>query len=719
MRARKITIPGGGKFIINNVTETGDNCIAGYGFLLSEDEQFQNGILLIKFDTLLTIQWAKYITNIHTSTSSPSYYLLGLHSDSEGTIFTAAYSTNPVTSAFISAIGKNGNLLWSTGLEKNFLFNQGILSDNFNFSLGSIEDKLLVFQAYSERPIINSQLVGRPGFIGYSLNKYTGAITRINKCYIPYLTPGRFALYAGLNNYSTALPAVNQKIFYSFVETAPGEHNLVTLVTDTTFTISSPRKLRGWVSFGGGQKQGYWYSDKGLLGLINAGIPATRFAVVDSSNHIFVSKELSNNITPFPDIQNMSFANNGNTVSLAVTDQTNTELMMQTDIPLYSKLPDEDCAGENNSFFTFDTVSFIKDTINSAVTYTGIVQATDFSFLSSNFVLQKQEFCKTKSSCTPPSIAGPSVFCISSVQTFRVAKNQGCFKDIKWVLNNAPADVVAKTDSTISLQFTNEWSGYIKAELYGCLLADSLFIDAKPALLAVSIGNDTTWCDKDFLLAASNAYNTYHWQDGSASSAFLVTGPGIYYLTTEDYCGNTTSDTVIVKKIPLNLSPGTDTIICKGQRIELKASTGFSNYSWSPAYNISTTSGISVTVFPETSTNYILQGEIQTGCILKDSIQINVENCPEYIYFPTGFTPNGDGKNDLFKPLISSVLISYEMSVYNRWGQIVFKTTDSNRGWDGRLNGIAQNSAVFTWVCKYQFLNKLKIIKKGTVMLIR
>jgi gliding motility-associated-like protein len=86
---------------------------------------------------------------------------------------------------------------------------------------------------------------------------------------------------------------------------------------------------------------------------------------------------------------------------------------------------------------------------------------------------------------------------------------------------------------------------------------------------------------------------------------------------------------------------------------------------------------------------------------------------------PTGFTPNGDGKNDRFYPLTVGIKkISY-FRVFNRWGQIVFSSASFNEGWDGKLGGIEQPSSVYVWIVQGITTDDRVITKNGTVVLIR
>ena len=87
---------------------------------------------------------------------------------------------------------------------------------------------------------------------------------------------------------------------------------------------------------------------------------------------------------------------------------------------------------------------------------------------------------------------------------------------------------------------------------------------------------------------------------------------------------------------------------------------------------------------------------------------------------PTAFTPNGDGKNDVFRVLNAIKAENAELQVFNRWGQLVFKTTDWKQGWDGRINGSLQPTGVYIWLLRYTNRDtKKEVRQKGTITLIR
>lgn len=91
------------------------------------------------------------------------------------------------------------------------------------------------------------------------------------------------------------------------------------------------------------------------------------------------------------------------------------------------------------------------------------------------------------------------------------------------------------------------------------------------------------------------------------------------------------------------------------------------------------------------------------------------------IVMPTGFTPNGDGINDVFSPLGAQARYArdYEMQVWNRWGQEVFRANEYSYGWDGTHNGVQAQTGVYAYILKYKNVSNEYKVVKGNVTLIR
>jgi gliding motility-associated-like protein len=86
---------------------------------------------------------------------------------------------------------------------------------------------------------------------------------------------------------------------------------------------------------------------------------------------------------------------------------------------------------------------------------------------------------------------------------------------------------------------------------------------------------------------------------------------------------------------------------------------------------------------------------------------------------PNAFTPNRDGRNDLFRASYKGYFEAFQLSIYNRWGQVVYSSSNPDQGWNGRLGGKDIDSGVFVWICTYRFFGRTTSTQKGTVTLIR
>jgi gliding motility-associated-like protein len=107
------------------------------------------------------------------------------------------------------------------------------------------------------------------------------------------------------------------------------------------------------------------------------------------------------------------------------------------------------------------------------------------------------------------------------------------------------------------------------------------------------------------------------------------------------------------------------------------------------------------------------------GCTAEDSINVMVYKVLPDLYVPDAFTPNGDGINDIFRPIPIGIREMYYFKVYNRRGELVFSTNIQKQGWDGTFKGSPQDPDVYVWMAKgIDYLGK-PVFKKGSVALIR
>jgi gliding motility-associated-like protein len=162
-----------------------------------------------------------------------------------------------------------------------------------------------------------------------------------------------------------------------------------------------------------------------------------------------------------------------------------------------------------------------------------------------------------------------------------------------------------------------------------------------------------------------------------------------------------------------------DTIIGLGQSVVLEADvTGpVMSYQWTPAAGLDNPNSAAPVASPENTTSYQVTVSTDANCTASGKVTVGVFKTLE---MPGAFTPNGDGKNDLFRiPPSLAVKIS-GFAVFDRWGTRVFYTTNSAMGWDGTLRGQPQPTGTYVWTIAYQDLLTGKPSQaKGTVILIR
>lgn len=120
---------------------------------------------------------------------------------------------------------------------------------------------------------------------------------------------------------------------------------------------------------------------------------------------------------------------------------------------------------------------------------------------------------------------------------------------------------------------------------------------------------------------------------------------------------------------------------------------------------------------------YIVKATDFKGCKIADTVYINPGECCEEVYIPNAFTPNGDGKNDVFRAITSAGIQLIHFDIYDRWGERVWSTDDYTKGWDGSFkvgDQSAQGNTNFHYIFSYRCLtNNMVYVRKGDVTLLK
>jgi gliding motility-associated-like protein len=227
------------------------------------------------------------------------------------------------------------------------------------------------------------------------------------------------------------------------------------------------------------------------------------------------------------------------------------------------------------------------------------------------------------------------------------------------------------------------------------------------------LGKDRGICIGDTLTLNPGIFSDYLWQDGSKNPDFKTQSVGLYSVTVSNVHGCVASDTMRVLGIdalPANFLP-VDTTLCRGNILKVQV-PGYIDYNWS--------TGDKRWFLDITATGvYRLVVTDRNGCSGSDSVDVVFDNNCIIIQIPNAFTPDNNGKNDVFIPFMSAPLPDYHMQVYNRWGQLLFETRDTEKGWDGDYQSKDQTAGTYVYVITFKDFDGKYVKKSGTVILVR
>ncbi len=232
-------------------------------------------------------------------------------------------------------------------------------------------------------------------------------------------------------------------------------------------------------------------------------------------------------------------------------------------------------------------------------------------------------------------------------------------------------------------------------------------------LPVIPLNHNRELCNNAAFLDAGD-FARYQWSTGSTDKKIPVAGSGAFKVTVTSVYGCTGANSTYVQSIipaPANFLPA-DSEVCAYSNYLVKPAGNFAAYQWS-------TNAVTPTLAVHEPGTYWLHVTDRNGCSATDTVVYKEKDCGNEIYFPTAFTPNGDGINDLFKPVFRNRVSQYQFAVYNRWGKLLFYSAEPGRGWDGTLNGTKQNVGVYVWSCTYQFGQQAPKSGRGTIVLIR
>jgi gliding motility-associated-like protein len=215
-------------------------------------------------------------------------------------------------------------------------------------------------------------------------------------------------------------------------------------------------------------------------------------------------------------------------------------------------------------------------------------------------------------------------------------------------------------------------------------------------------------------LEAKPGFSNYVWNDGTSGTTKTINQSGKYWVYYTGPC-NSRVDTFTFRFRERKKLLPPDTIVCD-QRFPVDIQAGDADrYQWED----NSTGQIRRIYHPGT---YAVTFEA-LGCTQFDTIEVKGEFCPCNVSVPNAFSPNNDGLNDYFKPVmgLGCVPEQYSMRIYNRWGQLVYKSNNEfDKGWDGSTNGNTADGGVYFYELQFNTpYRSSNYYHKGELILVR
>jgi len=263
--------------------------------------------------------------------------------------------------------------------------------------------------------------------------------------------------------------------------------------------------------------------------------------------------------------------------------------------------------------------------------------------------------------------------------------------------------------TTANITVSTSGKYWVKVLAGGCTYIDTINIALKTKPV-VNLGPDLSLCSDSQTLDAGNPGLNYKWSTGASTQTIDVTSSGTYAVKVSDaFCSGVDTVKVNFKVTDVNL--GNDTMICPPP-YTLNAGNAGAKFLWS--------TGDTVQVISVNKSGKYWVAVTNSGCTKADTVNVTVGLKDVASKIPNVFTPNNDGKNDLFD--ISALnMKDLTMEIYDRWGIKMYDTSDPKKGWDGKHGSSEAADGTYFWIIKYKSDcgGDDSYVEKGHVTLLR
>ncbi|MEK6482006.1 gliding motility-associated C-terminal domain-containing protein [Catalinimonas sp. 4WD22] len=258
-------------------------------------------------------------------------------------------------------------------------------------------------------------------------------------------------------------------------------------------------------------------------------------------------------------------------------------------------------------------------------------------------------------------------------------------------IDNDQVDVLWSTGQTAhQIHITEPGTYWVEVTSEDCIIRDSIRIEQ---FTPPSLGPDTIICGQsNHILKVEGIKGSILWNTGETTQQISILESGKYWVQARrESCVAT--DSVQVKMIEEPTLPkNIDTLICQGKTLLWSSELDNYNYYWNDG------GSSKQRVFDSAGTYSVtMENECYT---MKQTIAIETEDCSCALTLPNVFTPNADGSNDLFTPILYRSINDATLYIYNRWGKLIYRNEDSIN-WNGSVNDKEAPAGNYYWIVSY------------------
>lgn len=284
-----------------------------------------------------------------------------------------------------------------------------------------------------------------------------------------------------------------------------------------------------------------------------------------------------------------------------------------------------------------------------------------------------------------------------------------------------PVGITPLSGSNVTLSPSNETTYYCDFTNICGTVRDSVYLNITAP--TVQAGNDTIVCPKELVFLHASGAVSYQWIPAATalSGDEFITYPEQttnYMVIGTDPYGCTDTAYVDVQVYPAPFVQTVDAYAFPGDDVQLNATSSDSTgtFTWSPPEFLSCVLCSDPIARPDMEMTYEVTFTDSNGCRATDQMTIFYD---PLVYVPNTFIPDGNNLNDQFKAVCNNIS-EFEMNIYNRWGEQVYKSKDADQGWDGTSRSNKCAEGIYNWTIRYVSADGMTIrVLKGHVNLLR